>query len=294
MFKKKRLIVVLACSVFTGNILYAWGPPHPPSGAGAFVTGAAVGAAVTYGVMSHKKRQRVHKKKRARKKYVKKYVTPTMTIEKKIQKSLTALGFYHGKIDGEVNSYETRSAIKAMNNAYGLGNTASLDLKTRDALIYLGDLFIFDRYLIAQGSNKKVKAKRIQTALKIYGFYHDKIDGVIGSGTRKIIADYKESKRLSYGPALNFEEEYQLVTSAKQLNDKNIDETIASLKSTVAQKAVLSQQKINGVQGSQNNTAVTANVSQPSKQASLVSTMNQQPVNNAVSQQRNTVPVVNQ
>ena len=292
MFKKKRLIAVLACSVLTGNVLYAWGPPHPPSGAGAFVTGAAVGAAVTYGVMSHKKKRRVHKKKQARKKHVKRYVAPVMSIEKKIQKSLTALGFYHGKIDGEVNSYETRSAIKAMNNAYGLGNTASLDPKTRDALVYLGDLFIFDRYLIAQGSNKKVKAKRIQTALKIYGFYHDKIDGVIGSGTKKIIADYKSSKRLSYGPELNFEEEYQLVTSAKHLNDKNIDETIASLKSTAPQKAVASQQKINSVEGIQNNTAVNANVPQPAVVSPLVSTINQQPANNAVS--KNTASVVNQ
>ncbi len=293
MFKKKKLIAVLACSVLTGNVLYAWGPPHPPSGAGAFVAGAAVGAAVTYGVMSHKKKRRVHKKRHARKKHVKKYVAPVMTIEKKIQKSLTALGFYHGKIDGEVNSYETRSAIKAMNNAYGLGNTASLDPKTRDALVYLGDLFIFDRYLIAQGSNEKVKAKRIQTALKIYGFYHDKIDGVIGSGTKKIIADYKASKRLSYGPELNFEEEYQLITSAKQLNDKNIDETIASLKSTAPQKAVLSQQKVNSAEGLQNNTAVNANVPQPAVVSPLVTTMSQQqPANNAVS--RNTAPVVNQ
>lgn len=282
MFKKKRLIVLLACSVLTGNILYAWGPPHPPPGAGAFVAGAAVGAAVTYGVMSHKKKRRVYRKRRSKKRYV----APVMTVEKKIQKSLTALGFYHGKIDGEVNSYETRSSIKAMNNAYGLGNTASLDPKTRDALVYLGDLFIFDRYLITQGSNKKVKAKRIQTALKIHGFYHDKIDGVIGSGTRKIIADYKESKRLSYSTELNFEEEYQLVNSAKELNDKNIDETIASLKSASTQNQVVPQVKTDTARTLPTTTTVKNNTQVPSSiQPHLIN--RQQPINNSVSQQTN-------
>ena len=154
------------------------------------------------------------------------------TSEIKIQKSLKALGFYRGQIDGEVNSYETRSAIKAMNVAYELGNTASLAPSSRDALIYLGDLFMFDRILISQNNSRRAKAKKIQAALKIHGFYYDKIDGAIGAGTRRNIAEYKRAKGLSGGSSFDFEEEYQLISSAKQMNDKNIDGTIASLKGT--------------------------------------------------------------
>jgi hypothetical protein len=180
----------------------------------------------------HRKKRRV-KKHRAKKKHVRKYVAPKPKIdtpEMKIQKSLTSLGFYRGKIDGEVNSYETRSAIKAMNVAYEIGDTASLSPRSRDSLIYLGDLFTFDRVLIAQDNGKKAKAKKIQAALKIHGFYHDKIDGAIGSGTRRNIAEYKMAKGLSSGTSFDFEEEYQLVSSAKQVNDKSMDDTIASLK----------------------------------------------------------------
>lgn len=152
------------------------------------------------------------------------------TPEMKIQRALAGLGFYHGRIDGEINSFETRSAIKEMNKAYEIGNTASLKAEERDALIFLGTLFEFDRNLIARGSDKRTKGRKLQTALKIHGFYFAKIDGAVGPATRKAIAEYKAANGLSYGNSLDYEEEYQLISSAKQMNDRNIEETIASLK----------------------------------------------------------------
>jgi peptidoglycan hydrolase-like protein with peptidoglycan-binding domain len=168
--------------------------------------------------------------------YQKRYVAPQNTSEMKIQKALTSLGFYRGRIDGEINSYETRSAIKEMNVAYEIGDTASLKPEARDALIFLGTLFEFDRYLIARGTDSRTKGKKIQTALKIHGFYFTKIDGAVGPGTRKSIGEYKAAKGLSYGTSLDFEEEYQLVSSAKEINDRNIEDTIGSLKALGAQK----------------------------------------------------------
>jgi peptidoglycan hydrolase-like protein with peptidoglycan-binding domain len=168
--------------------------------------------------------------------YQKRYVAPQNTSEMKIQKALTSLGFYRGRIDGEINSYETRSAIKEMNVAYEIGDTASLKPEARDALIFLGTLFEFDRYLIARGTDSRTKGKKIQTALKIHGFYFTKIDGAVGPGTRKSIGEYKAAKGLSYGTSLDFEEEYQLVSSAKEINDRNIEDTIGSLKALGARK----------------------------------------------------------
>ena len=238
--KKKGAVVLLAgLMLLTGNIAYASFGDAVVGG----VVGGVVGSVITNEVYRNNRRHRTvrrYKKKRhvARKKTArKKYVAPVMTTGMKIQKSLAALGFYHGKIDGEVNSYETRSAIKAMNNAYEIGDTASLSPKAKDALIYLGDLFIFDRALISKDNSKRGKGKKIQTALKIHGFYHTKIDGAVGPGTRKSIAEYKAAKGLSYGDKLDFEEEYQLISSAKKINDKNIDDTVASLKGTKSKPA---------------------------------------------------------
>jgi len=230
MLRRKSLGIFLLVSLLTGNVAQASFRDGVVGG----IVGGVVGSVITnevYKKKKYKKKRRV--RQRAKKKHVKRYVAPKpkmLTAEMKIQKSLTSLGFYRGKIDGEVNSYETRAAIKAMNIAYEIGDTASLAPRSRDSLIYLGDLFTFDRILIAQNNGKKAKAKKIQAALKIHGFYHDKIDGAIGSGTRRNIAEYKMAKGLSSGTSFDFEEEYQLVSSAKQANDKNMDDAIASLK----------------------------------------------------------------
>ncbi len=239
MFKNKFMGVLIGIFML-GDLAYGWYPYHRGHhSAGAFVAGTIVGASIRRG---HRKKVRRSKKRR---------IVSVMTVEKKIQKSLTALGFYHGKIDGEVNSYETRSAIKAMNIEYKISETSSLELKTKDALIFLGDLFIFDRNLISNSTTKKAKGKKIQTALKIHGFYHDKIDGMIGSGTRANISEYKVSKNLSSGSRLDFEEEYQLIDSAKKMNDKNIDDTIASLKSSLdpQKQSVSTEEKSSKVEG---------------------------------------------
>ena len=73
--------------------------------------------------------------------------------------------------------------------------------------------------------------------MKIHRFYFTKIDGSVGPGTRKSIGEYKAAKGLSYGTSLDFEEEYQLVNSAKEINDRSIEETVGSLKSLGAKKA---------------------------------------------------------
>jgi len=235
MLRRKSASILLAGSLLTGNIAYASFGDAVVGG----VVGGVVGSVITNEIYHGKRRHKTTKRRYRKHVKKKRYVAPIMTSEKKLQKALTALGFYHGAIDGEVNSYETRSAIKAMNNAYELGNTASLSPKIKDGLVYLGDLFIFDRVLISKGSSKRAKGKKIQTALKIYGFYHTKVDGAVGSGTRRAIAEYKAAKGLSYGDRLDFEEEYQLISSAKKINDKNIDDTVNALKGHRAQPSAV-------------------------------------------------------
>ena len=232
MLRKKSAAILLIGSLLTGNIAYASFGDAVVGG----VVGGVVGSVITNEVYRNNRRHRTVRRYKKKRRVVKKrYVAPVMTSGMKIQKSLTSLGFYHGKIDGEVNSYETRSAIKSMNSAYEMGDTASLSPKAKDGLIYLGDLFVFDRALISKDSSKRGKGKKIQTALKIHGFYHTKVDGAVGPGTRRSISEYKAAKGLSYGNRLDFEEEYQLVSSAKKINDKNIDDTVASLKGTTRQ-----------------------------------------------------------
>ena len=208
--------------------------------------GARLGDEIYYGSSRGTRHRKVrHKRHRAQRKHVRSMPIPRMTDEKHIQKALTSLGFYKGKIDGEVNSFETRSAIKALNIAYAVSNNASLTPQVKDTLIFLGTLFEFDRSLIASSNDNRTKGKKIQTALKIHGYYHDRIDGAIGSGTRACIANYKREKTGSESAALDFEEEYALISSAKEMNDKNIEDSIASLKPQNTMQA--QQQPVNNV-----------------------------------------------
>jgi peptidoglycan hydrolase-like protein with peptidoglycan-binding domain len=245
MIRLKHLNGLVLGTLLAGNVAYADFGDAVVGG----LVGGAVGSVITNEVYNSNRSESTTTHRRHHKSTQKRrYTAPRNTPEMKIQSALSSLGFYHGRIDGEINSFETRSAIKAMNQAYEISNSASLKPEARDALIYLGTLFQFDRYLIARGSDTRTKGRKIQTALKIHGFYFSKIDGVVGRGTREAIARYKAANGLSYGSSLDFEEEYQLVSSAKQMNDKNIDDTIASLKELGAKQVAAPVQNSQGVQ----------------------------------------------
>ena len=195
------------------------------------VVGGAVGSVVTNEIYRSNQPPPRSSYRHHRKKSKKRHRSaPKITNEMKIQKALSSLGFYHGKIDGELNSYETRSAIKELNKTYRISSSASLKPEEKDTLIYLGTLFDFDRYLIAKGEDKHTRGKRIQAALKILGFYHSKIDGAVGGGTRRAITEYNNAYGLGYDNSLGYEGEYQLIKKAREMNDKNIDEALADLK----------------------------------------------------------------
>lgn len=231
---------LLMGSLLVGNVAYA----DFADGLVGGLVGGAVGSVITNEVYKSNAPKPVQQAPATQQKSVKqqkRYVAPQKSDEMKIQKSLASLGFYRGQIDGEVNSFETRSAIKDMNIAYEISDNASLKPEAKDALIFLGTLFEFDRYLISSETDNRSKGKKIQTALKIHGFYFTKIDGAVGSGTRSSIAQYKSAKGLSPGSSLDFEEEYQLVSSAKQMNDKNIEDTIGSLKGLGAKQEAPTQ-----------------------------------------------------
>ena len=157
--------------------------------------------------------------------------------EMKLQKSLMALGYYHGAIDGEVNNFETRTAIKTMNQAFGNGNTLFLNTQVKEMLIYLADLYKFDKNLTSNDTNEESKNIKLQTALKVLGFYHDEIDGLMGPGSRGSILQYKEANNLNKDDKLDFEEEYQLVSKATDVNHQHIEEAKEGLSTTASNQS---------------------------------------------------------
>lgn len=191
----------------------------------------------------HKKRKKSHKKRSSsvEKKEAgltseqkiaaaAKIVGEPVSSEKKIQSSLAVLGFFVGEYDGNLNSYETRNAIKAMNQSLGNSNKLFLDQQTKGTLLYLADLYRFDKYLHLKGDDELRLGVKIQTALKIMGFYHDEIDALLGPETKSCILAYKEANNMQVTDKLEPKEEVGLIAKAIELNQKNISDAKESLK----------------------------------------------------------------
>ncbi|WP_457606743.1 peptidoglycan-binding domain-containing protein [Nitratifractor sp.] len=197
------------------------------------VVGGVVGSVITNEIYHSGRRHTSHRRSYHRRRSAP--AAPAMTDEKRIQLALKSLGFYRGPIDGQINSFVTRNAIKELNRAYEIGDSAYMSPQERDALIYLGNLLELDKYLVAQGEDRRTKTRRIQAALKVLGFYTGKIDGSNGPMTRRAISEYRAGNGLAPSYRLGYEDEYRLVQTAKQANDRNIEETLASLKRLGAQ-----------------------------------------------------------
>ena len=216
--------------ISVATVVIAGGASVAEAGFGDAVVGGVVGGVVG-SVISNSVYHHGHSTHRSTHHYRKRHASaPVETDEMKIQKALKSLGFYRGAIDGQINSFETRTAIKEMNRAYEIDDTAYMSPQERDALVYLGTLLDFDKQLAATGDSRRVKNKRIQTALKILGFYHGKLDGSTGPMTRRAIADYRMANGLGSGYKLGYEGEYRLLSTARKANDRNIEDTIATLK----------------------------------------------------------------
>jgi len=237
-FKVKKLFVVLVGVLALGSFIHASMLDqlvYNVAGQATNAAGARLGDEIYYGSSRSAPRAKTRQRKHRSAKRATSEVR--MTDERRIQKALAGLGFYRGRIDGQVNSFETRSAIKDMNIAYGISDTSSLRPEVKDTLIFLGNLFIFDRHLISNNKGNRAKNKKLQVALKIHGYYYGGIDGAIGRGTRGSIGQYKLDVGMSGGNALDFEEEYQLISSAKEKNDRNLDDSINSLKAIGSRQA---------------------------------------------------------
>jgi peptidoglycan hydrolase-like protein with peptidoglycan-binding domain len=172
--------------------------------------------------VTHHKRVAHRKKSKSKKSVV-------ITRDMRIQKTLLALGFYGGEINGDLNTFETRKAIKKLNESYGISDGSSLDEKTKDQLLYLSYLYELDKDLNTNESNKKARGRQLQAALKIEDSYTGKIDGVVGNGTRKAIANYRVKKGMVPKTSLSEEEKFELLSSAEARNKKNIQEALAAL-----------------------------------------------------------------
>jgi peptidoglycan hydrolase-like protein with peptidoglycan-binding domain len=143
------------------------------------------------------------------------YVAPESSEGVRIQQALAVTGFYSGQFDGRLDSYESRSAIMEYQKKYGLSPTGVLQQEVKSLLIYQGEVAVLSNYLSYLGYERNDKARRLQAALKVMGFYSSLIDGLIGGQTMDAVRLYQQSKGMPVSGVLLPAEEDELVSEAK-------------------------------------------------------------------------------
>ena len=164
------------------------------------------------------------KKKHYKKRYYKRHrrhkrhKTVILSDSKKLQIALQYLGIYYGKINGDMNSFDTHNAIQQFQKSHQVSPTGLVNQTLKDYLFYIYNVSILAKYLDYHGKDKIFNGKKYQAALKIHGVYPNKIDGIMGNATKKAFLAYKQKTALdSKNPTLSHEEKIILVNSAKAL-----------------------------------------------------------------------------
>ena len=179
--------------------------------------GGALGSAATNHYYNQK-RDREAAARQPQRTYSKSYAqrTPVNSEGVQVQRALSNVGYYSGPLNGNLDSYDSKSAIMQYQARHGLLQTGILMPEVKGILLHQGDIAEITTHLANPGYDQRGKVKRMQAALKAHGYYTQKIDGIAGKGTRNAIKLYQQSQGMIPSGALIPSDEDALVQSALQ------------------------------------------------------------------------------
>lgn len=221
------------------------------SGSSAFVgslLGGALGSALSNSYYNNQRRkqqaqQKTYKKKTYRKKKRRsKPAAPAVSTEGvKVQKALRSAGYYSGPLNGKLASYDTRAAIMQYQLRYGLNQTGVLSPDVKGVLLQLGDNAELSTHLANTGYSQREKAKRLQAALKVQGFYTATIDGDFGPKSQAAVRLYQQANGMTPSGALFPEQELDLVAASVQMLQQQRAQSDVALAQVAARYRSLQQ-----------------------------------------------------
>jgi len=107
------------------------------------------------------------------------------------QTSLQFLGYYHGKIDGDLYTRESFEAIIRFHTDHKEVPTGFLEDEDKRYLFEIYRPVSLNNYLSYQGTNQKKRYQKLQAALAVLSYYHGKIDGYFGKNSKQALKKYK-------------------------------------------------------------------------------------------------------
>ena len=162
-----------------------------------------------------------------------------------MQKALGNLGYYAGPLDGNLDSYESRSAVMSYQSRHGLPQTGLLQSDVKSVLKYQGEIAELSGHLNYLGFEQREKNRRLQSALKVQGFYTAKVDGIVGQGTQNAVRLYQQANGKPVTGVLMQDEEAELVSQSLQtvqLQQAQSDQQLSAIASRYQPQAPVAQQ----------------------------------------------------
>ena len=130
----------------------------------------------------HKPNKKHHKKYRSH---------HSLSDAAKWQTSLQFLGYYKGKIDGDLYTQASFDAVTAFHIKHEEVTTGFLEEEDKKYLSEIYQVIALNQYIVYEGKNKKKNYQKLQAALKWESFYKGKIDGSFGKKSKQAFLRYK-------------------------------------------------------------------------------------------------------
>lgn len=185
-----------------------------------------------------------HKSHRVKHQHGHRYRHRVDSDEKRWQRALKFLGYYHGKIDGDLYTKASYDAVKRFQEKRQELSTGFLEEPSKIYLSHIDHILTLDSYLNMSTKHKRGKNKKIQAALAIEGFYSGHVDGKLGKKTKHSIRRYKMAADLNgtNTTVLTAEEKEALIEKAKlsarmQLNAFREEDRFYSAENNSSRKA---------------------------------------------------------
>ena len=212
---------------------------------GGLLGGAAGSAATNIYFENKREKERAAAASSSQPKTVYSSAAPAASDGVQVQNALTSLGYYAGPLDGNLDSYESRSAVMSYQSQYGLPQTGLLQSDVKSILKYQGEVAELSGHLNYLGFEQLEKNKRLQSGLKVQGYYTAKVDGVVGRGTQNAVRLYQQANGLPITGVLTPDEEAELVSRSLQTvqaQQAQSDEQLAQVAARYQPQAPVAQQ----------------------------------------------------
>jgi hypothetical protein len=134
--------------------------------------------------------EKIHSKPTT-KHHKKRRVYHSMSEEAQWQTALQFLGYYQGKIDGDLYTEKSFNAITAFHVKHKEIATGFLEEADKRYLSEIYSVISLNRYISYSGKSKRKNKQKLQAALKLKSFYDGKIDGHFGKKSKQAFVRYK-------------------------------------------------------------------------------------------------------